>query len=173
MIKFNRSILLVRVLLLAFIVLAFIQTIVALIPFDWQYFQIHFLPTVLVLFLPFTMVRLVRLIITESKDVWIEKEGIRLRNIFQKNLSLVKKQEIKGYKIERYQWNLIRFPGIQPFWSFEARMVVIYSNHRAILQLKSLNYWGFKKIVWCLEACSYRELRSSRRFFNAYRYRSI
>jgi len=173
MIKFNRSILILRVLLLAFVILAFIQFAVALIPFDWQYLQIHFLPAVLVLYLPLTMVRLVRLIASESKDVWIDQDGIRSRSLFQQKACLVNKQEIRGYKIERYHWNVMRFPGIQPFWRFESRMIVLYSNHRAIMQLKAFNYWRFKKIVAQLEACSYSKLPLSRRFFNAYRYRRI
>ena len=171
--KFNRAILLLRILLLALVVLAFIQTTVQLIPFDWQHFQTHFLPSVFILFLPLTIVRLVRLIVTESRDVVISGEGIQVRGLFRRTPHLVKRHEIRGYKIEKYQWNFLTLPGFQPFWRFEARMVVIYSNHRAILHFKSLNYWGLKKIIGSLEAASYEELHLSRRYFNRYRYQRI
>ena len=173
MVRFNRFILIFRVILFLFFVLIIISNVPLFISLNLETLQMHFLQVVITIFLIFTLFRIIRLLLTESIDIKIDEDKIITKNLITRKQKIIEKSYIKGYRIERYKWNIIKISGIQSFWEFESKMIVIYSNYKAIIHLKSFNYFGTKKIVNRLELCNYRQTLRNLRFFDIYNYRKI
>lgn len=124
-------------------------------------------------FFALTLLRIIRLIITESLDFELVAEGIQTKNIINKQVKLIQREQITGFRIERYHWNFVKIIGIQPFWSFESTQVVIFSDYRAILHFKSINYFGFYPIVQLLVDHHYKQISKRKRYFDRESYRFI
>lgn len=81
MVRFNRIILLLRLLLASFIAVVVVSNLVGLYKVNSEGIYLHFLPLILSVFLVFAFFRILRLIFSESIDIIVSGEGITLKNI--------------------------------------------------------------------------------------------
>lgn len=173
MIRFNRIVLALRLVLFFFLLtLLFIsisQMYDALI--DENEFPDLFL--IASLYLGLTVFRLRRLITHESVDIIIEEDKIILKNRFTKIETIIDKSHIVGYQIQKYTLELFKISGIKSIWEFESEMLVLYSDFKAIAHFKSITYWDISGMIELLETNNYRKTNKRKRFFDIYNYRPI
>jgi hypothetical protein len=173
MIKFNRLILVLRGILAIFLLNIIIHNLIYYFSYDFNEFPPHYLGVVLTVFLVFTLFGVIRLIYRESLDIEITENAIITKNILTRKSRVYLKKQISGYTIEKYKWNVFKLSGISSFWAFEANQVIVMSHYRAVLHLKSLNYFGIKKIVQSLHQNNYSPHIKRRRYFDRESYRFI
>jgi len=130
----------------------------------------NFSNLIITIFFIFSLFRVLRMILTESVDLEVNDEEIILHNRVTGKSKSIKKKNISGYRIERYKWNFVKISGVKSFWEFESKMVVIYSNYRAIIHLKSTNYVSIKKISRRLLCNGYYPVPKYKKFFDKYNY---
>jgi len=140
---------------------------------DWVWIQTHFLTFAVTLFLIPSVYRLLKLIFNESSDIEINDDGIVLKNIITQKKEIISRSKIKGYRIERYKWNIIKIAWIKSIWEYESKALVIYSNYRAVKHFKSLNYFGINRFVKELDMFNYTVLMSKKRYFDKGDYLSL
>lgn len=168
--KYNRFIILFRILLIIIYSLFsfnYLYTIVS----NGYYIDISSNITLfLLLFLLFSIRRLIRLIFQESLDIYISDEGILVKNIITRKQYLIKKNEVKGCRMEKFTWNFYKVWGIKSFFEFNSNMIVFYSNFTALVTLKSFNYFSFNKIWLHLLDCDYSFLYRHQKMNTIFKY---
>lgn len=173
MIRFNRLVLLLRIIFALSLLNIIGYNLINYAHFDFSEFTPHYLSAIFTIFLFFTLLRMTHLIFKESFDVEITDNGILTKNIITKKQKHIHKNHISGFQREKYYWNLLKISGIQSFWELEANQIVIISKYRVVLHLKSLNYYGIKKITESLIEKNYNQFVKRRRYFDRERYRFI
>ncbi|UZR93465.1 hypothetical protein [Chondrinema litorale] len=173
MVRYNRFILVFRILKIVFFTNIIISNLPLFFSIDAESFQKHFIAIIFSFYFTFTVYRIFRQIFAETFDIEIDEDAITLKHIITRKKHVIEKASISGYRIESYNWSFIKISGIKPFWEFEFNMVVIYSNYKALHHFKSSNYLGLKKIVDLLEESNYSAITRTRRFFDRYRYLKI
>lgn len=169
MIKFKRSIIILRFILLFFLVL--ISATILLELFSQDLFNNlssrgNLFKLIIIFFLIFTILRLIRIIFSESVDIELNDKFIKIHNILTRKTQTYNHKNISGYKVEKYKWNIIKISGLSSMWNFESKKLVIYSRFKALYHFKSINYFGLEKFTELLKQYNYQELRSQQRFFD-------